>query len=232
MCIGLNQQYLNQQLEQVIGKIQQKFGSRAIQQAGHIQLAPPMLDTGFDALNDMCRIPCGHVSTITGRPTSGMTTLMLHLMASAQRSGRNIVYLDSGDTFHSSYALGCGVSLDKLLLIEAHAAPLLLDIMREIVSSGVVDLLVVNTFALRHTKLDLRPIMTSIHSSACAVMMLTRPHFEVSASLRLSVQRQSWLRDGRDVVGCMSNITVTRNRFGAEGQSTMLLLPFPQEAVL
>lgn len=220
-----------QTLQHIIGKIQHKFGSRAIQQAKSLRTLPATLSTGFTALDDLCQLSRGTVTTFTGKPTSGLTTLTFFLMAAAQKSGKHLVYVDTGHTFNGAYATTCGVNIEQMLLVEAHHPSLVLDVLREVANSHVIDLLVINLMALRKNTLDIRPIQTIIHQSQCAIVLLARPKFQVASALRLAVMRLSWLRDGRDVVGCLSSVRVTRNRFGKTGTEIMLLIPFGKEAV-
>ena len=69
-----------------------------------------------------------------------------------------------GSSFDGTYAANCGVNIDNMVLVEAHEQSLVLELLREIVSSGVVGLLIVNLLSLKQRQLDLRRIMNEVHS--------------------------------------------------------------------
>jgi hypothetical protein len=118
-----------------------------------------------------------------------------------------------------------------MVLVEAHEQPLVLDLLREIVCSGVVGLLIANLMPIKQRNIDLHRIMNEVHVSDCAVVLLLPAFAQTNvAALRLQIQRQKWLRSEDDIVGCLSCITVEKNRFGKSGQSTLLLIPLSQEA--
>jgi RecA/RadA recombinase len=92
-------------LDDVLNRIQQKWGQSAIQPAHRIQrIERKTIATGFIALDKMMvGIPCGHITEISGRPTSGMSTLAYHLIASAQSANQHVVCVDMGSSFHGDY---------------------------------------------------------------------------------------------------------------------------------
>jgi hypothetical protein len=175
-------------------------------------------------------VPCGQVTEIVGRPTSGMSTLAYYLMVSAQQTNRHVVFVDMGTTFSGQYATTCGVNVDDMVLVETQEQSLVLELLREIVSSRVVGLLIVNLLLIKQRQLDLRRVLNAIHSADCAVVLLL-PAFAQSsvATLRLRIQRQHWLRSEGDIVGCLAQVTIEKQRAGKIGQSTLLLIPFNQE---
>ena len=80
-------------------------------------------------------------------------------------------------------------------------------------------------------QISLRPLLNVLHQSDCAVVLLLPPSVRSdSASLRLRIQRQKWLQQNGDVVGCLSSVRVEKQRSGNTGTETLLLLPFEREA--
>jgi RecA/RadA recombinase len=79
--------------------------------------------TCFAALDEIIwAVPCGQVSEIVGRPTSGMSTLAHYLMASAQQTNRHVVFVDMGTTFSGQYAPTCGVNVDDIVLVDINVS--------------------------------------------------------------------------------------------------------------
>ena len=220
-------------IDTVLNRIQQKWGQTAIQSAHRIRsIERKTLTTGFASLDEMIEgIPSGHISEIIGKPTSGMSTLAYYLMASAQNANQHVVFVDMGTTFSGQYATTCGVNVDDMVLVEAQEQPLVLELLREIVCSGVVGLVIVNLLSIKQRQIDLRRVMNAIHGADCAVVLLL-PAFAQSnvATLRLRIQRRNWLRSEGDIIGCLSQVTIEKQRAGKIGQSTLLLIPFNQEA--
>lgn len=219
-------------LEDIINQINRKWGHQAIRPAHQINREVTKIKSGFTGLDAILDgIAKGHVSELAGRPTSGLTTLGHYIAASAQKAGDNVVYVQMDNTLDGNHALQCGVKLDKLLSVETQAVSASLDVVREVVSSGVVGLVVLNLHALRQRNLDLQRILLDIRSSDCAVVVLLPSYSQSNvASLRLVVQRQRWLRRGQQVLGCLSSVIIQKNKLGHAGNHALLLMPLVQEA--
>src|SRR5688500_14846764 len=106
-------------IDNVINRIQQKWGHLAIQPAHRLHIEHKTVASGFAALDEIIQgVPCGQVTEIVGRPTSGMSTLAYYLMVSAQQMNRHVVFVDMGTTFSGQYATTCGVNVDDMVLVE------------------------------------------------------------------------------------------------------------------
>ena len=104
-------------------------------------------------------------------------------------------------------------------------------LLREIAASAVVGLLVVDMTYARIRQINTRSLMMALNASNCAVLLLLRPHMQSNtAALRLHIEHQKWLRDGRNIVGCLSKVTVQKSRFQQAGNSVTLLIPFDRKA--
>jgi hypothetical protein len=221
-------------IDEIIGKIQEKWGHQALQSARHLSSELRTYPSGFHALDALIGgIPRGHLSEIVGRPSSGMTTLAYHSLALAQKQGANIVVIDSVGNLDIHAATEFGLSMEKIVLVEAHEPDLLLNLLPELLNSGVVNYLLLNFMGLRQSNLNLRSLRTVLSQSDCALTMLLPKtvHTDIAA-LRLHVQREKWLRLGKDIVGCMSSVHVEKQRFGKVGAECLLLLPFEKELML
>jgi hypothetical protein len=222
-------------IDEIIGKIQEKWGHQAVQSARHLSVAEKKFyPSGFYALDALIGgIPRGHITEIVGRPSSGMTTLAYHSLTHAQKQGANIVVIDSVGNLDIHAATEFGLNLEKLVLVESHELPLLLNLLPEILNSGIVNYLLLNFMGLRQQNLSLRPFMNVLSQSDCAVVPLLPQTTQTDiAALRLHIQRQRWLRLGTDIVGCLSSVQVEKQRFGKVGRECLLLLPFEKELEL
>jgi hypothetical protein len=174
--------------------------------------------------------PRAQVTELVGRPTSGMTTLAYYSLARSQRQGANVVIIDSLSQLDMNAAAALGANLKNLVLVEIEQLPLLLNLVRELLHNGVVNYLLVNLLGLRQTNLNLRPLMNNLYASDCALVLLLPQRVQSDiASLRLQVQRQNWLPQNDDIIGCFSSVKVEKQRFGKTGAETLLLLPFEGE---
>jgi recombination protein RecA len=85
--------------------------------------ASALVSTGLPALDACLRggLPRGQLSEITGPRSSGRTTLLLHLMATAAGRGEIAALVDTCDRFDLMSACAAGVDLDRLLWVRGHA---------------------------------------------------------------------------------------------------------------
>lgn len=223
---------MNQHIDNIINRINQKWGHQTIRKAKQIEPKVASIKTGFKGLDAiLIGIPKGYVTELAGRPTSGLTTLAHHIAAQAQRADDNVVYIQMANPLDGQYAAKCGVGFDKMLSVDVESLILALDVTRGIVQSSVVGLIILNLLSLKQRHLDLQVVLRDIRGSDCAVVLLL-PSFAQSnaSSLRLIVQRQKWLRDSNRIVGCLSSVTIQKNRFGRNGNQALLLMPLIQEA--
>jgi hypothetical protein len=218
-------------IDAVMARIQEKWGQQALQRAHHLSVQDKVYSSGFISLDWMIGgIPRAQITEIVGRPTSGMNSLAFHSLARSQKQGANVVIVDSLSRLNLNAAAASGVQLAKLILVEAEDLALILNLVREIIHSGVVQYLLLNLLTLHQSALSLRSLISVLHASDCALVLLLPAKAKTdSASLRLSLQRQEWLRQNGDIVGCLSLVTVEKHRLGKAGMESLLLLPFEQE---
>ena len=92
-------------------------------------------------------IPRGRIVEIYGPEASGKTTLALHVVASAQKSGGEAAYIDVEHALEPAYARALGVDIDSLLISQPDTGEQALDITESLVRSGAVDVVVVDSVA-------------------------------------------------------------------------------------
>src|SRR5437867_1370196 len=91
--------------------------------------------------------PRGRVIEIFGPEASGKTTLALHAVASAQRTGGTAAFIDAEHALDAAWARTCGVSTDDLLISQPDNGQQALEIADTLVRSGAVDIVVIDSVA-------------------------------------------------------------------------------------
>jgi recombination protein RecA len=132
-------------------QIEKQYGKGAIMRLGESQIADiPVIPTGslaLDAALGVGGMPRGRIVEIYGPEASGKTTLALHVIASAQRSGGEAAFVDAEHALDPSYARKLGVNLDDLLISQPDSGEQALEITDVLVRSGALDVVVVDSVA-------------------------------------------------------------------------------------
>jgi len=92
-------------------------------------------------------IPRGRITEIFGPESSGKTTVALHVVAEAQKMGLTCAFIDAEHALDPGYAEKLGVKLHDLILSQPDSGDQGLDIVEKLISSGVTDLVVVDSVA-------------------------------------------------------------------------------------
>src|ERR1700722_5189488 len=106
----------------------------------------PSISTGFrvlDAVLGAGGLPRGRIVEWFGPPSCGKTTLALQTVAHIQGTGSIAAWIDADRTFDPGYAVALGVALDRLAVARPESAEEAMEIVRQLLGSGAVDLLVV-----------------------------------------------------------------------------------------
>jgi RecA/RadA recombinase len=175
--------------------IQQKWGQQALRSAR--QLDPTTrLASGMPALDHLVGggLPRGAISVFTGAPTSGKTTTAYHWLAAVQQMGDEVIYLDSQAVLDPAYLAACGVDLERLLIVHPPTLLTGLELVREVATSGVVGMVVLDAARINAPLQRLRLQQT-------ALLLLTTTPVE-TAAVHLHFRRWHWLTQDGDVVGC------------------------------
>jgi len=133
-----------QQLEKQYGLgVLMRLGDQASQKVEVIPTGSPALDIAVGVSG----YPRGRVVEIFGPESSGKTTLTLHAIASCQARGGIAAFIDAEHALDPTYAGKLGVKLDELLVSQPDYGEQALEIVETLVSSGAVDLVVVDSVA-------------------------------------------------------------------------------------
>jgi recombination protein RecA len=143
-----------------LSQIERQFGKGAIMRLG---AEPSALDvavipTGsisLDAALGVGGIPRGRVTEIYGPEASGKTTIALHLIAEAQKTGGIAAFIDAEHALDPVYAQKLGVKTDELLISQPDTGEQALEIAETLVRSGAVDIVVIDSVAALVPKAEL-----------------------------------------------------------------------------
>src|SRR6202020_2506834 len=115
--------------------------------------------------------PRGRIVEIYGPESSGKTTLALHAIAEAQKTGGTAAFVDVEHALDPNYAAALGVDLDNLLVSQPDTGEQALEIAEMLTRSNAVDVIVVDSVAAVVTKAELEGDMGDTHVGLQARLM-------------------------------------------------------------
>ncbi len=141
----------NEALEDAILSIQKSYGEGSIMRMGDDTPAPidgiSTGSLGLDLAIGGKGLPRGRVIEVFGPESSGKTTLTLHVVANAQKTGGVCAFIDAEHALDPQYARRLGVDLDALLISQPDHGEQALDICETLARSGAVDVIVIDSVA-------------------------------------------------------------------------------------
>lgn len=159
-----------------VTQIEKQFGKGAIMKLGAETLPGeiPTISTGslsLDIALGVGGLPRGRVIEIFGPEASGKTTLALHVIAEAQKRGGIAVFIDAEHALDVQYAKKLGVKIDELLLSQPDTGEQALEIADQLVRSGGVDVIVIDSVAALVPKAEIEGEMGDAHMGLQARLM-------------------------------------------------------------
>ena len=150
-------------LKLAIEKIEKDFGKGSIMKLGDKATvnvdAIPTGALSLDVALGIGGIPRGRIIEIYGPESSGKTTLAQHIVAECQKRGGIAAFVDAEHALDPEYARNLGVKVDDLLISQPDTGEQALDITEELVRSGAVDVVVVDSVAALVTKAEIEGSM-------------------------------------------------------------------------
>lgn len=138
-------------LDTAISQIEKNYGKGAIMRLGdNLAVNVDTIPTGslsLDLALGIGGIPKGRIIEIYGPEASGKTTLALHIIASAQKLGGEVAFVDAEHALEPAYARAVGVDIDNLLISQPDTGEDALAITETLVRSGAVDVVVIDSVA-------------------------------------------------------------------------------------
>jgi recombination protein RecA len=146
-------------LQAALDKIEKDFGKGTIMKMGDKAVENvPVIPSGSIGLDNALGIggyPRGRVIEIYGPESSGKTTLAIHAIAEAQKLGGIAAIIDAEHAFDRSYAVKLGVDVNTLLISQPDNGEQALEIAEQLIRSGAVDIVVVDSVAALTPKAEI-----------------------------------------------------------------------------
>ena len=162
-------------LEAAMKNIKKKFGDGAVMRLGeNSSLKVDSIPTGsltLDIATGIGGLPRGRIIEIYGPESSGKTTLALHCIAEAQKLGGDAAFVDAEHALAPVYAANLGVDVDSLIVSQPDFGEQALEITEQLVSSGAVDIVVVDSVAALVPKSEIEGDMGDSHVGQHARLM-------------------------------------------------------------
>jgi len=156
-------------------EIAKRFGSEAVMKLGaDYAVQCDAISTGslaLDAAVGVGGVPRGRIVEFYGPESSGKTTLALHVVANAQRSGGIAAFIDAEHALDPTYARKLGVDLDNLLVSQPDSGEQALEICELLVRSSAVDVIVIDSVAALVPQAELEGEMGQNHVGLQARLM-------------------------------------------------------------
>ena len=146
-------------LQLTMDKIEKNFGKGTVMKLSDERIIDiPAISTGslgLDIALGIGGIPRGRVIEIYGPESSGKTTLSMHCIAEAQKSGGIAAFIDAEHAFDKSYAEKLGIDTENLLISQPDNGEQALEIAEHLIRSGAIDIIVVDSVAALTPKAEL-----------------------------------------------------------------------------
>jgi recombination protein RecA len=162
-------------IDDTLRAIQTKFGEESIMKLGdRPRVGVAAISTGslgLDAALGIGGLPRGRVVEIYGPESSGKTTLALHVIAEAQKTGGVCAFVDAEHAMDPEYTRKLGVDIDQLLLSQPDTGEQALEIVESLVRTGKIDVVVIDSVAALVPKDEIEGEMGAQHVGKQARLM-------------------------------------------------------------
>ena len=162
-------------LDSALKQIEKQYGAGAIMRLGeNSHLKVDAISTGsltLDLATGIGGLPKGRIVEIFGPESSGKTTLALHCVAEAQKLGGEAAFIDAEHALDPNYASNLGVDVDSLLVAQPDNGEQALEITEQLVRSGAIDIIVVDSVAALVPRSEIEGDMGDSHVGLHARLM-------------------------------------------------------------
>jgi len=138
-------------LQLTVDRLEKTYGKGTVMRLGDKQVVQvetiPTGSLGLDIALGVQGFPKGRVVEIYGPESSGKTTLAIHAIAEAQKQGGIAAFIDAEHAFDRFYAEKLGVDVDNLLIAQPDNGEQALEITENLIRSGAIDIIVVDSVA-------------------------------------------------------------------------------------
>ena len=135
-------------IEDAMERLQKKYGENVLMEMDkEINFKVDWVSTGCFGLDELVGsgIPRGRVIEVFGAESGGKSTLALFLMSQMQKNGGRVALIDAENAFDGSYASNIGLDVSKLLVSQPTTLEESMDIVKELVETGAIDMIVIDS---------------------------------------------------------------------------------------
>ena len=162
-------------LEMAMSQIEKQFGKGSVMKLGEFKAmeveAIPTGALSLDIALGIGGVPRGRIIEIYGPESSGKTTLALHVVAEAQKTGGEAAFIDAEHALDPIYAKKLGVDIDNLIVSQPDTGEQALEITESLIRSGALDVIVVDSVAALVPKAEIDGDMGDSHMGLQARLM-------------------------------------------------------------
>ena len=162
-------------LEAAMSQIEKQFGKGSVMKLGEFKAmeieAIPTGALSLDIALGIGGVPRGRIIEVFGPESSGKTTLALHVIAEAQKTGGEAAFIDAEHALDPVYAKKLGVDIDNLIVSQPDTGEQALEITESLIRSGALDVIVVDSVAALVPKAEIDGDMGDTHVALQARLM-------------------------------------------------------------
>lgn len=193
-------------LDAALKKIEKNYGKGAVMKLGEkVDQRISTIPSGSLALDVALGVggyPRGRIIEVYGPESSGKTTVALHAIASVQKEGGTAAFIDAEHALDPLYAQNLGVNIDELLLSQPDTGEQGLEIADALVSSGAVDIVVIDSVAALVPRAEIDGEMGDAHVGLQARLM-SQALRKLSGSINKTKTIAVFINQIREKVGIM-----------------------------
>ena len=194
-------------LDAALLQIQKQFGKGAIMKLGDDNALTDIqaISTGsitLDVATGIGGVPRGRIIEIYGPESSGKTTLTLHIIAEAQKTGGKAAFIDAEHALDPEYAKHLGVDINELLVSQPDTGEQALEICEMLVRSGALDVIDIDSVAALVPKAEIQGEMGDSHVGLQARLM-SQALRKLAGAINKSKTAVIFINQLREKVGVM-----------------------------
>lgn len=201
-----NNDHRQKALDEALKKIERTYGKGSVMKMGEkIETEISTVPSGSVALDIALGVggyPRGRIIEIYGPESSGKTTVALHAIAEAQKKGGVAAFIDAEHALDPKYARAIGVNVDELLLSQPDTGEQGLEIADALISSGAIDILVVDSVAALVPRAEIEGEMGDSHMGLQARLM-SQALRKLSGSINKTKTIAIFINQIREKIGVM-----------------------------
>ncbi len=201
-----NNDHRQKALDEALKKIERTYGKGSVMKMGDkIETEISTVPSGSVSLDIALGVggyPRGRIIEIYGPESSGKTTVALHAIAEAQKKGGVAAFIDAEHALDPKYARAIGVNVDELLLSQPDTGEQGLEIADALISSGAIDILVIDSVAALVPRAEIEGEMGDSHMGLQARLM-SQALRKLSGSINKTKTIAIFINQIREKIGVM-----------------------------